>query len=326
MNEQGFSYISKHFSIHSLTDDVCAAIATGGGSAICNAGLLNLGGLVVVFDTFLTPQAAMDLRQVSLEKFGTPPQIVINSHYHNDHIWGNQVFSPDAKIISSTRTRELITTAGKEEFDWYAANSAQQMESFRTQYQSTSDTGQKKQLYMWIGYYAGLVEAIPYLTVCLPVITFDVSLEIHGAKHCCNLMTFEGAHSGSDTVLFFPEDRITFMGDLLFVGCHPYLADGNPKKLLQALRELGQLNADRFVPGHGPVGTNDDVRQLIEYIEQCYETANNLIKTGDDCEDKVRDLKISKRFQHWYQPQFYQSNIRFLCKQMKSENQDHQVT
>jgi len=43
---------SKHFTLHQLAEGVYAAIATDGGAACCNAGLIDLGGQVVVFDTF----------------------------------------------------------------------------------------------------------------------------------------------------------------------------------------------------------------------------------------------------------------------------------
>lgn len=108
---------SKHFRLQQLTKSTYAAIAEDGGSAICNAGIIDLGGQIVVFDTFLTPQAAMDLQLMTEELFGRKPQIVVNSHYHNDHIWGNQVFIPGSQIISSVRTRELITTAEWKNFN-----------------------------------------------------------------------------------------------------------------------------------------------------------------------------------------------------------------
>ncbi len=124
---------SIHFVLHTLAEDIFAAIAQDGGSAISNSGMIDLGGQILVFDTFLTPQAAMDLRQSAAEMLGQTPKLVINSHYHNDHIWDNQVFAPDAQIISSARTRDLIASAGMEELRWNSSNSAQLLESLRAQ-------------------------------------------------------------------------------------------------------------------------------------------------------------------------------------------------
>jgi cyclase len=315
---------SKHYELHSLAEGIFAAIAEDGGSAISNSGLIDLGGQILVFDTFLTPQAAMDLQRFASDIYGRTPQIVINSHYHNDHIWGNQIFAADAQIISSACTRDLIATAGMEELKWYSSNSAQRLESIRVQYQNANDERQQKQLVLWIGYYEGLVEALPHLKVSMPSITFDSCLEIHGARHTAKLITFEGAHTGSDTVLHLPQEGIIFMSDLLFVGCHPYLADGDPLKLMNALTEFSQLDATCFVPGHGPVGTIEDLRLLITYIKQCFETAHMLVETGNVSVGRIGELKIAELYQHWQQPQFYRTNISFLCERLSSANGDKQ--
>ncbi len=65
-----------------------------------------------MYDTFTSPQAAEDLRQAAEQLFSRPARIVINSHYHNDHIWGNQAFGQDVDIISTAKTRQLILTEG----------------------------------------------------------------------------------------------------------------------------------------------------------------------------------------------------------------------
>lgn len=305
---------SKHFSLNPLGEGVFAAIAEEGGWAICNSGVIDLGGQIVVFDTFLTPQAALDLSKTIIDIFGRAPQIVINSHYHNDHIWGNQVFKTDAQIVSSTRTRTLIATAGTEEFQWYSSNSAQQLARHRELYQNAKDELEQKQELLWIGEYEGIVSALPHLAVCMPTFTFNDHLEIHGSKKTAELIAFEGGHTGSDTVLYLADEGTIFMGDLLFVRCHPYLAEGDPLKLVTALRELSELDANCFIPGHGPAGSVGDLKLLIEYIDHCMETAQMLVARGDTNADKITALGIPDRYQHWQVPQFYSANIRFLCE------------
>ncbi len=307
-------YTSKHFEIQSITKDISAVIATSGGHAICNAGVIDLGGQLLIYDTFVTPEAARDLKQFIDNRFGKIPQLVINSHYHNDHIWGNQVFSPIAPILSSTRTRELISTSGKEELEWYSSRSAQKLASLHAQYESENDENQRRQLLLLIGEYEGIVEALPELKVCLPCVTFESCLNIHGTRHTAELITYERAHTGSDTILYLPNDGIVFMSDVLFVGFHPYLGDGDPISLLKALQSSDQLEAACYVPGHGPLGTRENVRLLIEYIESCMDTARGLVKSGQFSKDKIEQLKIPKLFQAWDITQFYAVNIDFLCQ------------
>ena len=313
--EKTLSFESKHFNLHALADGVFAAIATDNGWAISNAGMIDLGGPVIAFDTFMTPEAAKDLRRFSIDQNGSPPNIIINSHYHNDHIWGNQVFADEAIIFSSSRTRELITTAGREEFEWYSANSAQRLKSLEEQFEHAGEA-ERKDLSLWTCYFQGLVEELPKTEIKLPQITIGNQFEIHGTNHSAIFFSFEGGHTGSDTALYLPENGILFMSDLLFIDCHPYLADGNPDKLLAALDTLRELDADHFVPGHGPVGTRADLDIMIEYVELCIDTAQTLVKRGAVDEARIQETTPPGKFRDWQFPHFYQANIQFLCKEL----------
>ena len=72
----------------------------------------------LVYDPFMTPEAARELRVVAEELTGRPVSIVVNSHYHNDHIRGNQVFLPIANVISTSWTRDQIAKSEPEEQAW----------------------------------------------------------------------------------------------------------------------------------------------------------------------------------------------------------------
>lgn len=266
----------------------------------------------------MTPQAALDLRRAAVELFGRAPNLVVNSHYHNDHIWGNQVFADSAHIISTVRTRELIATAGKEEFDYYSTNSAHRLEAIRAEYRA-ADERQRRELSFWTPYYEGLVEALPTLKVVMPELTFDQRMEVHdGNRRKAELLSFEGAHTGSDAILYLPQDGIVFMSDLLLVGFHPYLADGDPLKLLIALKEAEKLDATRFVPGHGSVGTRADLVLMIEYVERCLQTAQELHAAGKVGKEQIAALRVPEPFRDWGLSKFFQMNIEFLCQRLNN--------
>ena len=98
--------ISEHFDLHQLANGVYAAIATPGGAAYSNAGIVDLGDQTLIFDTFETPQAAADLRAAAEALTGHPATGVIISYAHADHWCGNRVFDPRTPIISSHGIRE----------------------------------------------------------------------------------------------------------------------------------------------------------------------------------------------------------------------------
>lgn len=91
-----------------MADGVYACIHKIGGKAISNAGIIDNGKETFIFDTFLSPDVAKELLLAVKQLNLSPVKYVINSHSHNDHIRGNQVFCNDVKIISTERTKELI--------------------------------------------------------------------------------------------------------------------------------------------------------------------------------------------------------------------------
>lgn len=308
------SFTSGHFDLQTLAGGVHAAIPKDGGGAICNAGIIDLGGLVVVFDTFLTPSAAQDLKSAVLELTGRPADIVINSHYHNDHIWGNQVFVPEAVILSTTVTRQLMGTEGQAEYEYYAANAAKKEEWAREKLASAADATQREEASLWVGYYQWLAADMPTLKLPKPQITLDGDGEIHGTSRMVRLLQFEDGHTGSDLALYLPEERILFASDLLFVKMHPYLGECQPDMLLSALNALQQLGAEIFVPGHGPVGTETDLLAMTAYTQNCLDAALRLVEAGKGWENLEEKLEIPERYRSWPFGRFYFFNIQSFCK------------
>lgn len=307
---------SPHYTLEKLTDGVYAAIARDGGSAISNAGIVDLGDATLVIDTFLTPTAAEDLRRDAEQLTGRSPSRVVLTHYHNDHIWGAQIFLPEAQIVSTFETRRLIETAGKEEYDDYRAIAGDKSRDWQAQRDAATDEAQRSAAEMWVGYYGGLVRDFPRLQVILPTMLFESRMMLRGSRRRAELIEFKGAHTGSDTVVYLPDDGIAFMSDLLFAGYHPYLGDGNPERWLAVLRSVldgsaGMADATRFVPGHGRVASKDDVQKLIDYIIDCIEIARRLGETeGRD----VSDEPVPPKYADWGLARFFPANINFLMK------------
>ena len=306
---------SKHFTLERLSEGVYAAIHREGGWAIANAGFIDLGDATVIFDTFLTAAAAEDLRIVSEAITGRPVDKVVNSHHHNDHIWGNQVFEAESAIISSTETRHLIQTRGSREFDWYRDHSSSRLLELQNEFRSEDDKQKRQDIREWLTYFEGLVDSLPSLEVCPPNLVFAERLEIFGADRSVELMSFRNGHTQSDTILLVPSERIVFMGDLLFVGCHPYLADGDIESLLSILARIGSLNAEIYVPGHGPVGTRRDLDTMNDYVAACQHAVAALVAAGAGSES-VATIEVPRQFRDWRLPAFFQANVRALLERI----------
>jgi len=153
---------SMNFRIQDLTNGVWAAIATDGGAAICNCGIVDLGGQTIVYDTTLTPHAGRDLRAAAEALCGRPVAWAINSHCHNDHTWGNSAWE-GTPSLASARTRQLMATEGPEEYRWNLAHAAERLASAQLEYEAAS-AKERPELLLWLGEDQGIVDALPELT------------------------------------------------------------------------------------------------------------------------------------------------------------------
>ncbi|HNS49985.1 MAG TPA: MBL fold metallo-hydrolase [Anaerolineae bacterium] len=305
--------VSKHFRLQQLADGIYAAIHQSGGGAICNAGIVDLGDRTLVFDTFVAPHPAQDLRAAAEALIGRPVNAVVNSHDHNDHIWGNQAFGPEADIVSTETTRRLIvTTGGIEDLDVYMADVEARLEVTLARLQASTDEGERCEHALWADEYRSILASRSILRVRVPNITFSGRMAFHGTARSAELLELAG-HTASDAVLLLPQDGIAFVSDLLFVECHPYLADGDPGALLHALQAISRLAPRLVVPGHGPVGTADSLAQMEQYVHTLDGLARQMADAGE-AEETIDALPTPKPYDGWLVASFFRANLHFLYR------------
>jgi len=311
---QDFS--SKHFKIEKLSDGIYAAIHSFGGYAICNAGIIDLGDKLLVFDTFLTVEAAEDLRKTAESLTGKPVAYVINSHAHNDHIRGNQVFRPNSVIISTSNIRDQIKNDEPEQIQYEKENAPDRLSAMKKGYEETTDEAKRREYKMWIGYYEGMIKSHSNLVTTLPDITFEDSLVFHGSERDGILIAYSTAHTDEDIALYLPEEKVMFTGDLVFNQMHPYLPNGNPENLKKTLNTLLKKPISIVVPGHGEVGNSETIMTMINYIDMVDEVAHTIKASGESIDDSPIE-RIPESYRSWNFPRFFSMNLKFMYKRLK---------
>src|SRR4026208_1145358 len=108
---------SGNFEMVKVADGVYAAIRTEPPGLTVNGNsvfIINDDDVVVV-DTTLTPGTAKE-EIAALRKLTTKPvKYVINTHWHDDHIMGNQAYRgayPGVEFIAHANTRDYLPTTG----------------------------------------------------------------------------------------------------------------------------------------------------------------------------------------------------------------------
>jgi len=301
------AFQSKHFKIQKLSDGVYAAISENGGYAICNAGIIDLGDATLIFDPFMTPEAAKDLKKAAQILTGTRVAYVANSHFHNDHIGGNQVFNKP-NIIGTQRTRELIAKFQPEEIENDKTAAPVQLKKFKSKNTSGMTPLELEENIMWIRYYEALVTSSNSLKTILPDITFNDQLILYGTKRSILLLSFGKGHTESDLFLYLPTEQIAFLGDLLFVQNQPWLGDGDLNKWKTYLDSIAHLDVKVLIPGHGPVGVISNLDTMKLYFESVNNAAIAYYKKGTlPANDST--LKSPPPFDNWFLSNFYKPNV-----------------
>lgn len=318
-NEQNLPK-SEHFHLHKLTNGVYAAIQTVSGLAGANAGIIDLGGHTIIFDTFVTPQAASELRKAAELLTGQAITTVINSHQHIEHFWGNQVFADSTNIIATTATRQAIATKGQQEVMWQQENALKQLAETEKKNKGTAKAKERQQHQQELQRYQAIVAALPNLTLRLPNVTFDSRLVLYGTQRRAELITYGPGHTQGDAVLYLPDERMLFAGDLVCAGFHPYMADGDPGEISRILDIIRKLEPALVIPGHGEVGDvqiiDDTARYLSTVTEMALIELAYKLENPTQLDEKITELAVPKAFAHWSQAGYFAANLRFLYERL----------
>jgi cyclase len=282
--------ISEHFKLKNLDKGVYAAIASAGGGAGSNAGIIDLGDQTLVLDTFLTPIAASDLRSAAEQLIGRPITGVINSHAHSDHVCGNQMFSSQTPIIATRQTREAIPgmTAYLKEIKADPSALEKEIIADMKSLEIETDAGQRARLTASISRQRFVLTSLGILEIRLPDQTFEDELVFSGTQRKAILRTQGKGHSDSDAYLVLPEEHIIFMGDLGFFQTQPFMTSCDPQAWIRQLEDLERSDYKVFVPGHGPVETKADVTRLREYITAIEQMVTQAVTQGKTIEEVLQ--------------------------------------
>ncbi len=163
------------FRIQAVGQGVFVAIVDDRGTAGANAGFIIGDDDVAVIDTFLDPHPAKSLLAEIRKLTKLPIRFVVNTHYHLDHVSGNDVFAaPGATII-----------AHRNVYDWMRSENRKMIDP-----RVTSEK-------------IARVRSLP-----LPNIAYDTDLTLFLGSRKLEIRSYPG-HIGGDSVVFVPGARVS---------------------------------------------------------------------------------------------------------------------
>jgi cyclase len=100
----------------------------------------------------------------------------------------------------------------------------------------------------------------------MPNATFRDRMTVHLGGKEIQILHFGAAHTKGDSVLFVPRDRIAYLSEVFFNEEFPNMAGGYGVSWIRVLDAVKALDADIFVPGHGPIP--DDPKQTRAALDR----------------------------------------------------------
>ena len=307
---------STHFELVKLRDGVYAATHAPGGTAIGNAGVVDLGGATLIFDTFHSIQAARDLKKAVAALTPSPIRYVVNSHHHNDHVWGNQVFAGEALLIGTEVTRRAILEGAPKDVAAAVQEGGKGLADLEKAIGSEPDALRRQELQLSASWTRAQLESLPELTITAPELTFESELVLHGTRRSARLVTLGGGSTGSDVFLHLPEDGVLFTGDLVMHGMHPILWEGAVENWLGTLRLMQELHVETVVPGHGPVGDASFIGTMIRYIESVERAAAEAVAKGESPDWAA---PLAEPFGRWFYGGLFAANVQRAVQRPQSK-------
>ncbi|MHA2168576.1 MAG: MBL fold metallo-hydrolase [Candidatus Kariarchaeaceae archaeon] len=264
---------------------------------MCNSGIIDLGGKTIIFDTFALPEIAEEIIKLSEELTGNSDILAVNSHWHWDHVWGNQEFH--SQIISSSKTREMLIDSNetmiqsfRKELPKYLAKANKYVE--RNENGPTLfdfSLADKQDFFKHVKVVEKINESLDTINLRLPDLTFDSRMTIWGENRQVELIEFNGLHSQSDVVLHLPQEKIIWGGDLVINSFQPMSFAEKPSNWKSIFHEIKSLNLDLIIPGHGFEMTFDELTNIEKYWEEC-EKYGTLAKEQKDPEKFVNSIEL----------------------------------
>ena len=213
----------KKVSFTRLSDHAYAYTAEGDP----NTGIVIGDDAVMVIDTQATPVMAQDVIRRIREVTDKPIKYVTLSHYHAVRVLGASAYNPQ-QIIASQDTYDLIVQRGEQD--------------------KASEIGRFPRLFQ-------AVESVP-AGMTWPTITFTGKMTLWMGTLEVQILQLGRGHTKGDTVVWLPQDKVLFSGDLVEFDATPYAGDAYFQDWPGTLDNIAALKPEKLVPGRGAALTN----------------------------------------------------------------------
>jgi cyclase len=282
---------------------------------------------IVVFDTFTSPAAARIAREKIAEFSHKKIRYVINTHYHLDHTFGNQVFD-DAVLIAHPNCSKRVAESYAEQAAQFATAPERVLQlekEFREAVEQ--DAAKAAEIKKELDRQRQLASLYEGMVLTPAPLTVEGSAAIDLGDKTVKLMNFGPGHTDGDTIVFVPQENLLVVGDLVFHHSIPYIdvgAGADIRGWISVLDKLLELcdKDTRVVPGHGAAGGRQALIDQRDYLSDLWKSVSDAKTAGKTLEQAKAEVKLEKYGNYERYDRALVSNIE-ACWQLIEKSEEN---
>lgn len=223
---------------------------------------------VFLIDAQFAPMVPQ-IRAAVGEMTDAPIRFLLNTHWHFDHVGGNERLAHGGAIVVAHRNvRERMST---EQF----------MAAFGREVEPSPEAAR-------------------------PVVTFAEEVDFHWNGEDIHVFHVPNAHTDGDAIVHFRGTNVVHMGDVFFHQQYPFIdlsSGGSLKGLVAAVdRALAIVDDDtRIIPGHGPLADKAALVKYREFLATVHERVSKLVAAGKTADEVVAAAPTKEWDEAWGQ-------------------------
>jgi len=291
--------------LHKITKGVYAWLAPDGSWGLSNAGLIVDGDQSVLIDTLYDVAHTREMldAMAKVSPAATDIQTLVCTHGDGDHWYGNELVK-GAEIIS--------TTAAKEDME---EGNPLKMAIMIGMMRDTP-TAMGRFVRNGIGRFQ-----FDGITPTYPTRYVDERTSLTVGNKTVELIPVGPAHTRGDMLVYLPEERVLFAGDIIFSEGTPVVHAGPITRCIDILKSILDLDVDVIVPGHGPITDKRSTEALIDYFELIYAEGKKCYDAGMGLVKAARQIDLGA-FRSWHCPERVVMNIATVYKELSGKEID----
>lgn len=260
---------------------------------------------VIVVDAQFSIASARQTLAALRKITNKPVKYVVNTHGHDDHMTGNQVYRdafPGVEFIAHRSTRDTMVEVGAKKREEFLKSLPGTIGYFRSLLVSGKGVDgspitdeERAGLASDSTLASRFLTEAPQLELVPATTVVDDKLTLHQGKRVIDILYLGGGHSAGDLVVSLPKEGIVVAGDLVVSPVPLVGSTSHPAAFANALERLRALKPAIIVPGHGAIQRDDAyVRQVERMLTYIRDAVASGVAKGDSLPQLQKSIKLDE--------------------------------